>query len=99
MRETGIIRRIDDLGRLVVPREIRRNLCITENDPFELCYDDNGVYFRKYRPENNLQPYLAAIRKILDDGVGDLSDADLEAVRRTMRGIQTHLDRTSKKGE
>ena len=49
MKSTGIIRRIDDLGRLIVPREIRRTLSIREGDPFEIFCDTDTVIFRKYR--------------------------------------------------
>ena len=54
MKATGIIRRIDDLGRIVIPKEIRRNLHIVENDPFELYIVDDMVCFKKYRPEINI---------------------------------------------
>lgn len=48
-RNTGIVRRIDDLGRVVIPKEIRRKLNIYEGDPLEISYtDDGGVFFRKY---------------------------------------------------
>ena len=50
MKATGIIRRIDDLGRIVIPREIRRTLHIKEGDPFEIFLDDEGVIFKKYQP-------------------------------------------------
>ena len=48
MKATGIIRRTDDLGRVVIPREIRRTLGIRDGDPLELYTDDMGVYFRRY---------------------------------------------------
>lgn len=49
MKATGIIRRIDDLGRVVIPKEIRRTLRIREGDPLEIFLDEqNGVIFRKY---------------------------------------------------
>ena len=48
MKATGIIRRIDDLGRVVIPREIRRQLGIKDGDPLELYTDEMGVYFRRY---------------------------------------------------
>lgn len=52
MKATGIIRRVDDLGRVVIPREIRRTLGIKENDPMEIYTDnDGGVTFRKYKAE------------------------------------------------
>ena len=48
MKATGIIRRIDDLGRIVIPKEIRRTLRIHEGDPMELYVQDGGVLFKKY---------------------------------------------------
>lgn len=48
-RKTGIVRRIDYLGRIVIPKEIRRKLNIREGDPLEITYTNNGgVFFRKY---------------------------------------------------
>lgn len=49
MKATGIIRRIDDLGRVVIPKEIRRTLKIREGDPLEIFLGEDGcVYFQKY---------------------------------------------------
>lgn len=51
MKATGIVRKIDDLGRVVIPKELRRSLHIRENDPLEIFTGDNGeVIFRKYSP-------------------------------------------------
>ena len=51
MTATGIVRRIDDLGRVVIPKEIRRNLRIREGDPLELYTDrDGAIIFKKYSP-------------------------------------------------
>lgn len=53
MRATGIIRRIDDLGRVVIPKEIRRTMGIREGDPLEIYTDKDGcVIFKKYSPSN-----------------------------------------------
>lgn len=53
MRATGIIRRIDDLGRVVIPKEIRRTMNIREGDPLEIFTDKDGcVIFKKYVPCN-----------------------------------------------
>ena len=52
MRSTGIVRRIDDLGRVVIPKEIRRTLKIKEGDPLELYVNDGMVCFKKYAPDN-----------------------------------------------
>lgn len=49
MKATGIIRRVDDLGRVVIPKEIRRSLRIREGEPLEIyIMDRNTVCFRKY---------------------------------------------------
>ena len=49
MKATGIVRRIDDLGRVVIPKEIRRTMHIREGDPLEIYTDaEGGVVFRKY---------------------------------------------------
>lgn len=48
MKATGIIRRIDDLGRIVIPKEIRRTLHIREGDPLELYVDSDMMAFKKY---------------------------------------------------
>lgn len=52
MLVTGIIRRMDDLGRIAIPREIRRSLGIKENDPIEIFTNKNGeVILRPYKEE------------------------------------------------
>lgn len=48
MKSTGIIRRIDDLGRVVIPKEIRKRLNIRENDALELFVENNRLVFEKY---------------------------------------------------
>ena len=48
MKETGIVRRIDDLGRIVIPKEIRRTMRISEGDPLELFLAGNNIVLHKY---------------------------------------------------
>lgn len=50
MKETGIVRRIDELGRVVVPKEIRKTLRIKEGDPLEIFTDKEQLIFKKYSP-------------------------------------------------
>ncbi len=55
MKATGIVRRIDDLGRVVIPKEIRRTMRIREGDPLEIYTENDGsVVFRKYSPIGEL---------------------------------------------
>ena len=48
MKATGVVRRIDDLGRIVIPKEIRRNFKINEGDSLEIFVDSNGIVLKKY---------------------------------------------------
>lgn len=60
MKATGIVRRIDDLGRVVVPKEIRRTLRIREGDPLEIFTDRKGeIIFKKYSPIGELREFAS----------------------------------------
>ncbi len=48
MRATGIVRRVDDLGRVVIPKEIRRSMGIREGEPMEIYLENDAVMFRRY---------------------------------------------------
>ncbi|MCG8483968.1 MAG: AbrB/MazE/SpoVT family DNA-binding domain-containing protein [Clostridia bacterium] len=50
MKATGIIRKVDQLGRIVVPKELRRLLHIDVNEPVEIFVDEDTIYLRKYNP-------------------------------------------------
>ena len=62
MKATGIVRRIDDLGRVVIPKEIRRTMRIREGDPLEIFTDrEGGVIFKKYSPVADISTYAGDI--------------------------------------
>lgn len=66
MKATGIVRRIDDLGRVVIPKEIRRTLRIREGDPLEIYTDSNGeVIFKKYSPVGEMGTFAAQYAEVL----------------------------------
>lgn len=72
MKATGIVRRIDDLGRIVIPKEIRRTLRIREGDPLEIFMDNNGsVTFKKYTyfGDFDYKKALNILKPILEDKV------------------------------
>lgn len=48
MKSTGILRRVDELGRVVIPKDIRRAMCIHENDPMEIFTEGDMICFKKY---------------------------------------------------
>lgn len=69
MRATGIIRRIDDLGRICIPKEIRRKLKITENDPMEIFMDGENLILKKYLEEDNFFDELMTVCQKYEDRV------------------------------
>ena len=74
MKATGIVRRVDDLGRIVIPKEIRRTLKIREGDPLEIYTEkDGGVIFRKYSPMGDLQDFAAQICESIGANTGRIA--------------------------
>ncbi|MBQ8850523.1 MAG: AbrB/MazE/SpoVT family DNA-binding domain-containing protein [Clostridia bacterium] len=66
MKATGIVRRIDDLGRVVIPKEIRRTMRIREGDPLEIYTDREGeVIFKKYSPIGELSAFASQYAETL----------------------------------
>jgi AbrB family transcriptional regulator (stage V sporulation protein T) len=79
MKATGIVRRIDDLGRVVIPKEIRRTLHIKEGDPLEIYTDyDGGVVFKRYLPMQ---------------GISDIANGYAEVLSKTLRRPVAIVDR------
>lgn len=71
MKATGIVRRIDDLGRVVIPKEIRRTLRIREGDPLEIFTDrDGGVILKKYSPIGELSDFAKDYVEALNQSSG-----------------------------
>lgn len=80
LRATGIVRRIDDLGRIVIPKEIRRTLRIRETDPLEIFTDkDGGIVLKKYSPIGELAEFAKNYADSLAQTTGNIvcvSDRD-----------------------
>ena len=71
MKATGIVRRIDDLGRVVIPKEIRRTLRIREGDALEIFTDSQGgVIFKKYSPVGELSTFAGQYAEVLSRTAG-----------------------------
>ena len=74
MKATGIVRRIDDLGRVVIPKEIRRTLRIREGDPLEIYTEKDGeVIFKKYSPMGDLADFAAQICDSMGKNTGHIA--------------------------
>ena len=87
MRSTGIIRRIDDLGRIVIPREIRRNLGIHEGDAMELgiSSDGCGIVLQKYR--TSFADEVWHLRESLNDAMVNGYMSNHEKTREAIRKL------------
>ena len=71
MKATGIVRRIDDLGRVVIPKEIRRSLRIREGEPLEIfTNEEGGVIFQKYSPVGEFSSFTAQYAEALHKTAG-----------------------------
>ena len=73
MKATGIVRRIDELGRVVIPKEIRRTLRIKEGDPLEIFTDRDELMLKKYSPIASLDRFSEATARSLNDLSGKLA--------------------------
>lgn len=73
MKATGIVRRIDELGRVVIPKEIRRTLRIKEGDPLEIFTDRDELTLKKYSPIATLENFSKATARSLHDLSGKLA--------------------------
>ncbi len=74
MKATGVVRRIDDLGRIVIPKEIRRTLHIKEGDPLEIFTDKEGeVILKKYSPIGELSEFASGYADTLSKTTGHIA--------------------------
>ena len=74
MKATGVVRRIDDLGRVVIPKEIRKTLRIKEGDPLEVFTDREGqVILKKYSPIGELSEFAAGYAETLSKTTGHIA--------------------------
>lgn len=67
MKSTGITRRIDDLGRIVIPKEIRKNLKIKENEVLEIFINNDEIILKKFSPFNDSEKVLSDYIKVIND--------------------------------
>lgn len=101
MKATGIVRRIDELGRVVIPKEIRRTLRIREGDALEIYTDrEGGVILRKYSPIGEIGDFAKEYAESLNQAIGHVAaicDKDtiiaVAGNRRSNTGINVSADK------
>ena len=87
MKATGIVRRVDDLGRIVIPKDIRRTIGIHEGEPLEIFIEgEDTVCFRKYK--NNLSDAVDHLRDQIENCGDDLTYATLMRIDALLEEVQ-----------
>ena len=96
MKATGIVRRVDDLGRVIIPKEIRRSLKIREGDPLEIFIENNGVCFQKYSTLGSLaeEPLRIAIKMASNSGLRPIAIYDTDTKLRGMENFPSYVSKT-----
>lgn len=82
---TGIVRRVDDLGRIVLPKELRRTLQIKEGTPMLILISEDNVILKKYYPEKTL---LAMTNNLMEAAEEVYSNADPEKTEKIRKHVQ-----------
>ncbi|QPQ31011.1 AbrB/MazE/SpoVT family DNA-binding domain-containing protein [Lysinibacillus sp. JNUCC 51] len=85
MKSTGIVRKVDDLGRVVIPKELRRTLGIDEKDPLEIYMDDDKIILQKYQPNTEKDEVVASLKKM---AAGAKNPNVLETIDRAIKLIR-----------
>lgn len=96
MKATGIVRRIDDLGRVIIPKDIRRSLKIREGDPLEIFIENNCVCFQKYSTLGSLaeEPLQIAIKMASNSGLRPIAIYDTDKKLRGMENFPSYVSKT-----
>ena len=89
---TGIVRRIDDLGRIVIPKEIRHSFGIVENDPIEISVTEEGVLLTKYIPGNEVEKAADMLGSILKNNVDELDKKEKDAIAKKLKNILSLIE-------
>lgn len=91
MRATGIIRRIDDLGRVVIPKEIRKHIGIEEGDPLEIFVSNEEIILRKYEISIGLKELVRRLYNEFADIRSDMDSIIAEEIFKHIIALQEIL--------
>ena len=92
MKSTGITRRIDDLGRIVIPKEIRKNLKIKENEVLEIFINNDEIILKKFSPFNDSEKILSDYIKVINNMTGnDVIITDRDKVILSSKNLEERL--------
>ena len=92
MRTTGMIRRVDELGRIVLPKEIRRTMSIPDGMPMEILIENEQVILRKYVPEEEVLEKLNMLEKQLELESEDMDLHKVKVIKKQISDIRAILN-------
>lgn len=92
MKATGIVRRIDDLGRVVVPKEIRKKLHIREMDPLEIYTSGDAIVLKKYDTAESLTDKIVELRAAVADDMYEIGINKAEDIQNLLIQINEMLE-------
>ena len=90
MKSTGVVRKLDDLGRITLPIELRRNLNIGEHDPLEIFVDDDRIILRKYEASDIFTGNMDELIDFHDKKVSKQSIMEMARDRKSTRLNSSH---------
>ena len=90
MKATGIVRRVDPLGRITLPKELRNIYGLDSGVRMEVFTSNDGIVIRKYRESEETQQLIKEVENVL-------SSTDNQAVKKVMQNVLHHLDRDNYK--
>lgn len=91
MKATGMVRRIDNMGRVVIPKEIRRTMKIAEGTPLELFTNGEYLVLGKYRATEDLMDQLKSFESAVVEECADLGAEKIENIERYIDLIANEL--------
>ena len=94
MRATGMTRHIDSLGRLVIPKEIRRTLGINHGDPVEFFVDGDSIILRKYDTVGDLEQLIDRVEKTISEKDTIASPALIDALLAKTKEMRAIINAT-----
>lgn len=91
MKVTGMVRNIDDLGRVVIPKEIRRTMGIPSGTPLEIYISEEGIVLKKKYQKSELHDLLEKISEAVEDSYAKLGLEKVLSIRQSIQDIQRLL--------
>lgn len=93
MKATGIVRKIDELGRIVIPKELRNVLGIAERDPVEIFTDDDGnIIMRKYVADDKMTQAVSSLKKAIEECSSSIPALSLGSLKYHADEIEKLID-------